>query len=158
MRTRNLLTIGAVLIFFAGLGQAKTHHTQSNSKSAPVRHTSVHHSAKGSSHHRTRPGAWKHHGQQGIQGDRAAEIQQALIRENYLDGSPSGAWDSRTQQAMARFQADHGWQAKVTPDSRALIKLGLGPSHDKDIVNLDSVSSPTETSSSSPAASNSIRR
>ncbi|HET6841329.1 MAG TPA: peptidoglycan-binding domain-containing protein [Candidatus Angelobacter sp.] len=158
MRTRNLLTVSAVLIFFAGLGQAKTHPTQSNSKSASVRHTSVHHTTKKTSHHRTRPGAWKHHGQQGIQGDRAAEIQQALIREKYLDGSPSGTWDAHTQQAMARFQADHGWQAKVTPDSRALIKLGLGPSHDKDIVNLDSVSSSTETSSASPAASNSSRR
>jgi hypothetical protein len=31
---------------------------------------------------------------------------------------------------MQRYQADQGWQAKTTPDSRALIKLGLGPSHD----------------------------
>ena len=158
MRIRNLLTVCAVLVFFAGLGEAKTHHKQSHSKSVPVRHTSVHHTTKSSSHHLPRTGAWKHHGQQGIQGDRAAEIQQALIRENYLDGSPTGAWDSRTQQAMARFQADHGWQAKVTPDSRALIKLGLGPSHDKDIVNLESVSSPMDASSSSPTASNSSRR
>jgi hypothetical protein len=30
---------------------------------------------------------------------------------------------------MQKFQADHGWQTKLTPDSRALIKLGLGP-HD----------------------------
>ena len=35
-----------------------------------------------------------------------------------------------TQAAMQRYQADQGWQAKTTPDSRALIKLGLGPSHD----------------------------
>lgn len=31
---------------------------------------------------------------------------------------------------MQRYQADHGWQSKTTPDARALIKLGLGPSHD----------------------------
>jgi hypothetical protein len=31
---------------------------------------------------------------------------------------------------MQRYQADQGWQAKTTPDARALIKLGLGPSHD----------------------------
>jgi hypothetical protein len=31
---------------------------------------------------------------------------------------------------MQRYQADQGWQSKTTPDSRALIKLGLGPSHD----------------------------
>lgn len=30
---------------------------------------------------------------------------------------------------MLKFQADQGWQTKLTPDSRALIKLGLGPNH-----------------------------
>jgi hypothetical protein len=69
-------------------------------------------------------------GQQGIDGDRARAIQEALIREHYMQGVPSGTWDSATQTAMQRYQADQGWQAKTTPDSRALIKLGLGPSHD----------------------------
>lgn len=58
---------------------------------------------------------------------------------------------------MARYQADHGWQSKVTPDSRALIKLGLGPSHDKDIVTLEPVSTSTNTSANA-AANNSSRR
>jgi hypothetical protein len=31
---------------------------------------------------------------------------------------------------MQRYQADQGWQSKQIPDSRALIKLGLGPSPD----------------------------
>ena len=31
---------------------------------------------------------------------------------------------------MSKFQSDQGWQTKLTPDSRALIKLGLGPSQD----------------------------
>jgi hypothetical protein len=31
---------------------------------------------------------------------------------------------------MRRFQREHGWQDKTVPDSRALIKLGLGPSTD----------------------------
>lgn len=30
---------------------------------------------------------------------------------------------------MQKFQADNGWQTKLIPDSRAIIKLGLGPSH-----------------------------
>lgn len=30
---------------------------------------------------------------------------------------------------MQRYQADQGWQSKTIPDSRALIKLGLGPNH-----------------------------
>jgi hypothetical protein len=68
-------------------------------------------------------------GQQGIQGERAREIQEALIRANYLQGEANGVWDQRTKDAMTRFQQDNGWQTKVTPDSRALIKLGLGPKH-----------------------------
>jgi hypothetical protein len=72
----------------------------------------------------------KKRGQQAIDHDRAQSIQQALIREHYLQGAPSGTWDSTTQAAMQRYQADQGWQSKTTPDSRALIKLGLGPSND----------------------------
>jgi hypothetical protein len=74
----------------------------------------------------------KHHfvpGQRGIEPERATEIQNALIREHYLNGPASGQWDSSTEAAMQKYQADHGWQTKLTPDSRALIKLGLGP-HD----------------------------
>ncbi len=69
-------------------------------------------------------------GQQAIGSDRARQIQMALIREHYMQGEPTGTWDSTTQAAMQRYQADQGWQSKTTPDSRALIKLGLGPSHD----------------------------
>jgi peptidoglycan hydrolase-like protein with peptidoglycan-binding domain len=82
-----------------------------------------------------------HHGQHGIQDERALEIQQALIREKYLEGEPSGSWDQRTREAMTRFQNDHGWQSKVVPDSRALIKLGLGPKHD-DLLNPEAVNGP----------------
>ncbi|MGA2002099.1 MAG: peptidoglycan-binding domain-containing protein [Terriglobales bacterium] len=72
----------------------------------------------------------KKKGQQVIDSDRARAIQEALIREHYMGGEPSGTWDAATQAAMQRYQADQGWQSKTTPDSRALIKLGLGPSHD----------------------------
>jgi hypothetical protein len=70
------------------------------------------------------------HGQRQIEPERAREIQTALIREHYLTGEPSGQWDAESQAAMTRFQADQGWQTKLTPDSRALIKLGLGPSEE----------------------------
>ena len=69
-------------------------------------------------------------GQQVIDSARAREIQEALIREHYLQGQPSGKWDAATQAAMQRYQTDQGWQSKTIPDSRALIKLGLGPSTD----------------------------
>lgn len=46
-----------------------------------------------------------------------------------MTGTPSGQWDAETESAMLKYQADHGWQTKLTPDSRALIMLGLGPDH-----------------------------
>jgi hypothetical protein len=69
----------------------------------------------------------KSHGQQAIDAARTAEIQEALIRERYLDGEPTGEWDQATRNALTRFQGDHHWQTKIVPDARALIKLGLGP-------------------------------
>lgn len=72
-------------------------------------------------------------GQRQIEPERAKEIQDALIREHYLPGPASGQWDANTEAAMQKYQADHGWQTKLTPDSRALIKLGLGPHDDTQI-------------------------
>lgn len=96
----------------------------------------------------------KMHGQQAIDSDRVTAIQQALIREHYLNGEPSARWDADTQAAMLKFQADQGWQTKITPDSRALIKLGLGPNHSDAInagsgANFNQLSSPSALPSTS---------
>ena len=101
----------------------------SRSRVAPKPQTGT---IQSSSHRRStkRHGAWKRRGQQAIDEQRAREIQAALVQQKYLDGEPTGKWDQRTKDAMTRFQADHGWQTKVTPDSRALIVLGLGPRHE----------------------------
>ncbi len=85
---------------------------------------------------RSKRASWRH-SQQRIDSARARQIQEALIREHYLSGEPSGKWDQRSQAAMVRFQAANGWQTKIVPDSRALIKLGLGPNHD-DLLNPES--------------------
>jgi len=63
----------------------------------------------------------------GMDAERATQIQNALIKQGYLAGEPSGVWDPQTIAAMQKLQSDNGWQTKITPDSRALIKLGLGP-------------------------------
>lgn len=76
-------------------------------------------------------------GQQKIDPERAQAIQTALIREHYLSGTAAGTWNQSCEDAMRRYQADHGWQSKTVPDSRALISLGLGPSHDH-LLNPDS--------------------
>ncbi|MGH9585494.1 MAG: peptidoglycan-binding domain-containing protein [Acidobacteriaceae bacterium] len=91
--------------------------------------TSGHHHT----HHRRHARRSRHHvvrGQRGIDSERAKQIQAALIKQNYLTGTPSGEWDDATEDAMKKYQADHGWQTTHTPDSRALIALGLGPERD----------------------------
>jgi hypothetical protein len=74
--------------------------------------------------------AAKRPGQASIDPQRATEIQTALIKSGYLSGEPSGTWDVPSQAAMQKLQADNGWQTKLVPDSRAIIKLGLGPAQD----------------------------
>lgn len=104
------------------LGQ--TSHTSSSKARA---------SASKSSHSKKKKKATKsasRRGQQKIDSQRARAIQEALVREHYLDGKASGVWDDASQKAMQKYQADHGWQSKTTPDSRALIQLGLGPDHE----------------------------
>jgi peptidoglycan hydrolase-like protein with peptidoglycan-binding domain len=68
-------------------------------------------------------------GQQAIEPERVTQIQQALVREHYLTSDPDGKWDATTVAAMQKYQADNGWQTKLMPDSRALVKLGLGPDY-----------------------------
>jgi hypothetical protein len=106
-------------------------HKKSSTPHARSARTSAHSSKTGA---KSRKGSKKQRhtklrGQQGIDSARATEIQQALIREHYLSGQPTGEWDSATVSAMQKFQGDQGWQTKLTPDSRALKKLGLGPDY-----------------------------
>jgi peptidoglycan hydrolase-like protein with peptidoglycan-binding domain len=106
--------------------KAKTTAKTATHKASATRAKATVHHAKYSKKSRSR----RPRGQQAITSDRTREIQQALIREHYLQGEPTGSWDTQTKAALVKFQHDNGWQTKVVPDSRALIKLGLGPSHD----------------------------
>ena len=136
--------MGAVLVgALTGTSIATTTTTKSSTQthSGKVSSSKAHHSSagkrKGTSAH-TRRGKtskktaknWRSRGQQKIDSQRTREIQDALIREHYLAGEPSGAWDQDTQKALQRYQAANGWQSKMVPDARALIKLGLGPDHE----------------------------
>jgi len=133
---------GAILCAVLGLAvqssaAAADTPTNNSASSSPAHAVSVKHSkhksstAKHSSkgkHSRSKTKGRR--GQQAIDSPRAREIQEALIQQHYMAGEPSGQWDDATQNAMKRYQAAQGWQAKTVPDSRALIKLGLGPSKD----------------------------
>lgn len=138
------------LMLLAGTIFAKT-TTKTSSKQTSTVHATSHHSsthktsAKSTKHSSKTTATARSHGQRTIGEERTREIQSALIREHYLTGEPTGVWDAESKDAMTRFQAANGWQSKVTPDSRALIKLGLGPDH-KDLLNPDTavVASPHE--------------
>jgi hypothetical protein len=146
---------------------AATHKNASRSSSAKTSRTSP---AGSAGHRPTRASSQKSkstkskssrlRGQQKIDSARATSIQEALIREHYLGGEPSGVWDTESETAMRRYQSDHGWQTKEVPDSRALIKLGLGPNN-AHLLNPESAmtsapitptSNPSSPSSHSPSA------
>ena len=80
--------------------------------------------------HKRSKAAAKPAGQRGIDDARATQIQTSLIKSGYLSGEATGHWDAQTEAAMQKFQSDNGWQTKLIPDSRAIIKLGLGPAQD----------------------------
>ncbi len=96
-----------------------THHHAASSHSKTTHRISTH----------SRRRSHRVHGQQAIAPERVTQIQQALIREHYLTGEADGEWNASTQAAMQKYQADHGWQTRLLPDSRALKALGLGPDY-----------------------------
>src|SRR5580658_6624448 len=111
-------------------GTAKTGTTKSNTAATASKKpaSKTHTASAGKRSSRKKP--VRARGQQKIDSERAQAIQEALIREHYLSGQPTGTWNQASEEAMRRYQADHGWQSKEVPDSRALIKLGLGPTKD----------------------------
>jgi len=142
-----IITLLAGTAFAASSSTKHYSSTQKPTASAQKRSSSTH---KTASHSSKRSGKGKKttaksRGQRTIGEERTREIQTALIREHYLSGEPTGVWDQGTKDALVKLQADNGWQTKVTPDSRALIKLGLGPDH-KGLLNPDTaaVSTPHE--------------
>jgi hypothetical protein len=117
-----LISTGVVMLVLPRLAVAGPKATRAKTQShASLRHTSSKHK---SSRHEV-----AHHLPVAVAmpSERATEIQTALIKQGYLTGEPTGTWDAQSIAAMQKLQSDNGWQSKVTPDSRALIKLGLGP-------------------------------
>ncbi len=74
-----------------------------------------------------RRGRRRRYGQSRPEPKRIREIQKALIKVGYLKGSPTGRWNTATRNAMKRFQKDKGFRVTGLPESKTLMKLGLGP-------------------------------
>lgn len=156
-RSAVLFTIGLVLFCIgsagATTGKSAKHATRAHARTTSA-HTAASHKTSTKAHkgslHSARHTVPHARGQAAPDSDRTREIQMALIHEHYLSGEPSGSWDSETRAALTRYQADHGWQTKLVPDSRALIKLGLGPSREG-LLNPDTAAiSPHELGNDSP--------
>jgi len=122
------LVLGCSLISVAGAQDSSV--KTATARPATHKHTAATKVSASSKKHSRRKKSSRVRGQQKIDSERALAIQEALIREHYLKGTPTGTWNEASQEAMRRYQADNGWQSKTVPDSRALIKLGLGPSKD----------------------------
>jgi peptidoglycan hydrolase-like protein with peptidoglycan-binding domain len=96
------------------LPQASTSQTAtSTAPSKPVSHKKKHHSKREPT-------------QKAPTADRISEIQSALVRGGYYQGSPSGKWDSNTVAAVQKFQSANGIEANGKLDAPTLQKLGLG--------------------------------
>jgi hypothetical protein len=121
-----LLSAACALLLVCALAQADTSKKASTSTGKSAIASTKKATRKGK---KSRKSSWRR-GQQKIDPKRAREIQEALIREHYMQGKASGIWDQTSQKAMVRYQVENGWQSKTVPDARALIKLGLGPDHE----------------------------
>src|SRR6185437_669699 len=139
------LALSTSLLAAPAFAAAKHHSSHSTTAHKASAHT------RGKSAHVSR--SHRLHGQQAIDSERVTQIQQALVREHYLTTEPNGEWDSATQAAMQKYQADQGWQTRLMPDSRALVKLGLGPDYSTAINAKDSSFAAPP---SSPATSSSL--
>ena len=133
------------MVSLAAFGHAQSTSTTSHPSTAH-KTSSSHKKSK-----KSKKKAVSSHGQRNIDPERARAIQGALIREHYMDGTPSGKWDDASQKAMQKYQADHGWQSKNIPDSRALIQLGLGPDHEH-LLNPESAMTTAPSTSAVPGS------
>jgi peptidoglycan hydrolase-like protein with peptidoglycan-binding domain len=137
----------AILAGFAPSLKAETPPARKQAQSSPPAVRTPATAAQRRPGARRQAGNWRTR-QQNIDRQRARQIQEALEREGYLEASAvDGIWGERSRQAMERYQADNGWQTKIVPDSRALIKLGLGPAY-ANVINPESIAPPE----GSPAA------
>jgi hypothetical protein len=149
--SRKLLSIACIVFLVGATSRAETANRKTTTPGSANKVSSA--TTKKKSVKRKKRA--RNRGQQKIDSSRTREIQEALIREHYLDGRVSGSWDSETQRALQRYQADNGWQSKIVPDSRALIKLGLGPDHEHLLNPQTAMTNLPERSNAQPAGQNS---
>jgi len=127
LRILQSISLAVISLLLTGSAAASSSHKSTKPSSSSHNASSKSTKSKSASKSKRKSGKSVAHGQRGIDQSRTLQIQEALVREHYLTGEPTGKWDQETKDALVRFQEANGWQTKSIPDSRALIKLGLGP-------------------------------
>jgi hypothetical protein len=135
MRFGSVLTLCSTILLASSIPAVASPHVRRGPTAPRLSHA---HGAKAATH--------SSNTHTGIAPERATQIQTALIKAGYLTGTPSGTWDAQSQAAMEKLQADNGWQTKIVPDSRAIIKLGLGPNNTTASVSAGATTEIPETS------------
>jgi len=79
---------------------------------------------------------------------RIKEIQQALAREGFYKGEPTGKWDEESMAAMKNFQQAKGLQPTGKIEALSLQKLGLGSA----VAGLAAPSAASQPAQTAPAA------
>jgi hypothetical protein len=100
-----------------------THHSRKSSTAAA---STSHNKSRNSKSSSRRKNSRHEPKQKAPTPQRIEEIQTALSRDGYYQGSPNGKWDSSTVDAMRRFQQEHGISPTGKLDAQSLQKLGLG--------------------------------
>lgn len=124
-----ILIVAVAAIVLATTGAFAAPQSSASSAGSGSGSTSTTHKStskkKKSAHRRT---ARREPFQKAPTADRISEIQTALSRGGYFDGSPNGKWDSNTVAAMQKFQSANGLNSSGKIDAITLQKLGLGSS------------------------------
>ncbi len=110
--------------------KAKTAKTGSKSKTVKTSSKGASSAAKQSSSKKSSAKAKKPAGpprQTQPTTERYREIQEALIARGFLEGPATGQWDSKSIEALKRFEQSQNLTEDGKLDSLALIALGLGP-------------------------------
>jgi peptidoglycan hydrolase-like protein with peptidoglycan-binding domain len=128
MRLRTATHLALTLLVAAGLGvssgSARAQAAAKKKSSATKPGTSPSHHGKSSKS--TKKSSRRGKMQKAPTSERVTEIQQALVKNGALAGTPNGKWDSSTTEAMKSFQAKHGLNPTGKLDAKTLQQLGLG--------------------------------
>jgi hypothetical protein len=134
---RNRLSASLLAVVLAGSplthAASRTAATSRRSRAPQVLSpTSRRHSSSNRAKHRrnarrSKPNAYQRLAKMQMDPSRVDSIQKALSGAGVYHGVPTGQWDSKTRDAMARYQAQNGFGVTGLPDAKSLMKLGLGP-------------------------------